>query len=89
MTISTYIVFVRGSPHRDNSYPGVLCTVKAVDSEQACRRAAELGQNICEGQWLVALPWGEMSREDRETHSRWQERRATHEAQRTSTLHDS
>jgi hypothetical protein len=88
MTISTYIIFVRGSPHTGNSYPGVLCTVKAVDREQACRRAAELGPNIYEGQWLAALPWGEMSREDHEMHSCWQEQRATREAQRTSSQRD-
>jgi hypothetical protein len=88
MTKSTYIVFVRGSPHEGNAYPGVLCTVKAVDREQACRRAAELAPNICDGQWLAALPWGEMSREDHLMHGRWQEQRATREAERTSSRRD-
>ena len=88
MTISTYIVFVRGSPHEGNSYPGVLCTVKAVDREHACKRAAELGPGLYEGQWLAALPWGEMSRKDHEMHSSWQELRATREAQRTPSPRD-
>ena len=82
MTIATYIVFVRGSPHAGNIYPGVLCTLKAVDREQACRRAAELEPNLYDKQWLVAMPWGEMSREDHEMHRCWQEQRATREAQR-------
>ena len=86
MTHSTYIVFVRGSPHEGNSFPGVLCTVKAVDREQACRRARELEPNICDGQWLVAMPWGEMSREDHEMHRCWQELRTTREVQRASAL---
>ena len=87
MTKNTYIVFVRGSPHQGNAYPGVLCTVKAADREEACRRAAELEPNIYDGQWLAALPWFEMSPKDHEMHSRWQELRATREAQRISALH--
>jgi len=83
MVKSTYIVFVRGRPHRDNAYPGVLCTVKTADREQACRRAAELEPNIYGGQWLEALSWNEMTREDHEMHSCWQELRANREAQRT------
>lgn len=82
MTISTYIVFVRGSPHEGNTYPGVFCTIKAVDREQACRRAAEMEPNLYDKQRLEALPWGEMSRADHEMHSRWQEQRATREVQR-------
>jgi len=86
MSKNTYIVFVRGRSHLDSDFPGVLCTVKAEDRGEACRRAADLKPSLRDGQWLEALPWNEMSRADHELHSTWQELRATRETQRRSTL---